>query len=117
MSVIFHCLSVRTLRVAVKLLLVLSDSAIAPEGSTSAMTWLPLTSQAEGTAAFQEVSVFGSTTVGTADREELMVRVLVVAPLTKRTRTCGVSVLVLFAFTNTRTQALRSFTSGMLGVG
>lgn len=68
-------------------------------------------------AAFQEVSVFGSTLVGTDACVELMVSVFVVVPFKKRTRTCGVTVLAWFAFTKTRTHALRSFTIGIIGVG
>lgn len=45
--------------------MVLSDSEIAPDGSTSAITCVPVSIQADGTAAFQDVSVFGSTLVGT----------------------------------------------------
>jgi hypothetical protein len=58
-----------------------------------------------------------STLVGTLLLGALMVSVLVVAPLIKRTRTCGATELVWLATTKTRTQALRSFTNGTAGAG
>lgn len=74
---------------------------------------VPFTIQAAGTAAFQDALELESIEVGTEAPGALIVSVFVVLPLVKTTRTWGVTVLVWFAFTKTRIQALRFRTKGM----
>ena len=98
-------------------MLFLFDSEIKFDGSTVATTCVPGRIHAEDTAEFHDAFVFGSMLVGTDAAGASIVKVWVVLPLIKSTFTCGVTVLVLFAFTKTRTHALRSFTNGMVGFG